>query len=58
VSELKSPSSAGSVGWSWRSPCASAGSWLREVGAALALSDNGTRELRRLGLGEQVERLR
>lgn len=28
---------------------------LREVGAALALSGNGTRELRRLGLGEQVE---
>lgn len=28
---------------------------LREVGAAVALSANGTRELRRLGLGEQVE---
>ncbi len=28
---------------------------LCEVGAALALSGNGTRELRRLGLGEQVE---
>jgi salicylate hydroxylase len=27
----------------------------REVGAAVALSANGTRELRRLGLGEQVE---
>lgn len=28
---------------------------LREVGAAVALSANGTRELRRLGVGEQVE---
>jgi salicylate hydroxylase len=28
---------------------------LREIGAAVALSANGTRELRRLGLGEQVE---
>lgn len=28
---------------------------LREVGAAVALSGNGTRELRRLGLGDQVE---
>ncbi len=28
---------------------------LREIGAAVALSGNGTRELRRLGLGEQVE---
>jgi salicylate hydroxylase len=28
---------------------------LREVGAAVALSANATRELRRLGLGEQVE---
>jgi salicylate hydroxylase len=28
---------------------------LREVGAAVALSANGTRELRRLGLGERVE---
>jgi salicylate hydroxylase len=28
---------------------------LREVGAAVALSANGTRELRRLGLGEQLE---
>ena len=28
---------------------------LREVGAAVALSGNGTRELRRLGVGEQVE---
>jgi len=28
---------------------------LREVGAAVALSANGTRELRRLGLGHQVE---
>jgi salicylate hydroxylase len=28
---------------------------LREVGAAVALSANGTRELRRLGLGDQVE---
>jgi salicylate hydroxylase len=28
---------------------------LREVGAAVALSANGTRELRRLGLAEQVE---
>src|SRR3954447_20962448 len=27
----------------------------REIGAAVALSANGTRELRRLGLGEQVE---
>src|ERR1700758_4045076 len=31
------------------------GQELREVGAAVALSANGTRELRRLGLGEQVE---
>ena len=30
---------------------------LREVGAAVALSANGTRELRRLGLGERVEAL-
>ena len=28
---------------------------LREIGAAVALSANGTRELRRLDLGEQVE---
>jgi salicylate hydroxylase len=28
---------------------------LREIGAAVALSANGTRELRRLGLGEHVE---
>ena len=28
---------------------------LREVGAAVALSANGTRELRRLGVGDQVE---
>jgi 2-polyprenyl-6-methoxyphenol hydroxylase-like FAD-dependent oxidoreductase len=28
---------------------------LREIGAAVALSANGTRELRRLGLGEEVE---
>ncbi len=28
---------------------------LREIGAAVALSANGTRELRRLRLGEQVE---
>jgi salicylate hydroxylase len=28
---------------------------LREIGAAVALSANGTRELRRLGLGDQVE---
>ena len=28
---------------------------LREIGAAVALSANGTRELRRLGLGEQIE---
>ncbi len=28
---------------------------LREIGAAVALSGNGTRELRRLGVGEQVE---
>ncbi|MGP0038999.1 MAG: NAD(P)-binding protein, partial [Solirubrobacteraceae bacterium] len=28
---------------------------LREIGAAVALSGNGTRELRRLGLGDQVE---
>ncbi len=28
---------------------------LREVGAAVALSANGTRELRRLGLGDQIE---
>ena len=28
---------------------------LREVGAAVALSANGTRELRRLGLGDQLE---
>jgi salicylate hydroxylase len=28
---------------------------LREIGAAVALSGNGTRELRRLGLGNQVE---
>jgi salicylate hydroxylase len=28
---------------------------LREIGAAVALSANGTRELRRLGLGEKVE---
>jgi salicylate hydroxylase len=28
---------------------------LREVGAAVALSANGTRELRRLGLGDEVE---
>jgi salicylate hydroxylase len=28
---------------------------LREVGAAVALSANGTRELRRLGVGERVE---
>jgi salicylate hydroxylase len=28
---------------------------LREIGAAVALSANGTRELRRLGLAEQVE---
>lgn len=28
---------------------------LREIGAAVALSGNGTRELRQLGLGEQVE---
>jgi salicylate hydroxylase len=28
---------------------------LREIGAAVALSANGTRELRRLGVGEQVE---
>jgi salicylate hydroxylase len=28
---------------------------LREIGAAVALSANGTRELRRLGLGERVE---
>jgi 2-polyprenyl-6-methoxyphenol hydroxylase-like FAD-dependent oxidoreductase len=28
---------------------------LREIGAAVALSANGTRELRRLGLTEQVE---
>jgi salicylate hydroxylase len=30
---------------------------LRDVGAAVALSANGTRELRRLGLGEHVEAL-
>ena len=28
---------------------------LREIGAAVALSGNGTRELRRLGLGNQIE---
>src|SRR6476661_4765397 len=28
---------------------------LREIGAAVGLSANGTRELRRLGLGDQVE---
>ncbi len=28
---------------------------LREIGAAVALSGNGTRELRRLGLGDQLE---
>jgi salicylate hydroxylase len=28
---------------------------LREIGAAVALSANGTRELRRLGLGEEIE---
>jgi salicylate hydroxylase len=28
---------------------------LREIGAAVALSANGTRELRRLGLGDQLE---
>ena len=28
---------------------------VREIGAAVALSANGTRELRRLGLGEEVE---
>jgi salicylate hydroxylase len=28
---------------------------LREIGAAVALSANGTRELRRLGVGEQIE---
>jgi salicylate hydroxylase len=28
---------------------------VREIGAAVALSGNGTRELRRLGLGDQVE---
>ena len=62
--EGRRSSAAGSVGWSSRSPCASAGSTaevyeqadeLREIGAAVALSANGTRELRRLGLGEQVE---
>lgn len=28
---------------------------LREIGAAVALSGNGTRELRRLGVGDQLE---